>query len=77
MTDITVTRPLENILEHDSISAFGDGGRLVECGAPSDLLKNKDGFLSQMADQDENLSKCEGKGIDSTSNMCLLFDYGD
>ena len=65
VTVITVAHRLETILEYDSIAVLGDGGRLVEYGIPSDLLKNKDGYLSQMVEQDENLSKRKGKGIDS------------
>merc|ERR1712157_49913 len=57
VTIITVAHRLETILQYDAIAVLGDGGRLVEYGVPNDLLNNKDGYLSQLVEQDETLRK--------------------
>merc|ERR1712157_334930 len=57
VTVITVAHRLETILQYDAIAVLGDGGRLVEYGVPNDLLNNKDGYLSQLVEQDETLRK--------------------
>ena len=49
-TIITVAHRLNTVIDYDKVLVL-DRGRVVEYGAPYDLLQNRDGVFSQMVDQ--------------------------
>lgn len=51
VTVITVAHRLETVLNYDMIAVLGDG-RVLECAAPSELLRNPKGELSKLVDAD-------------------------
>jgi ATP-binding cassette subfamily C (CFTR/MRP) protein 1 len=51
VTVVTVAHRLETVLGNDKIAVLGDGN-LLEYGAPSELLKNRNGELRRLRDAD-------------------------
>ena len=48
MTVLTIAHRLVTVIDYDTILVMG-GGRLLEAGAPSELLRREDGALRSMA----------------------------
>lgn len=61
---ITVAHRLDTVLGYDRIAVLGDG-KLLEYGAPSELLKSRNGELRQLVDADRRNKMKGGKAAEA------------
>ena len=67
MTVITVAHRLDTVLGYDKIAVLG-AGRLVEYGAPAELLKDPNGELRRLVEADRRNKARGGKQANTAGN---------